>query len=91
MSDLFGSIDPDRLFLAAAMVLAACSILFGCAMALSIWALRGLKKQAHDEFQDPDPFFRPGSHNGLRVGPIPARTQETGKLASEMSRPGPSQ
>lgn len=81
--DFFGSIDPDRLVLAAMVVVAALSMVFGCLMAACIWALRGLHKD-RATIQEPDPFFAPGSHNGLRVGPIPARTR-----SSETSRPGP--
>lgn len=96
MSDLWGNLDPQKLVLLAMLIIALIVLLFGCAIALIVWALTGLSRLTDAEFQspDPDPFFEPGSHQGLRVGP--ARPLSWGNETaharpSETSRPGTSQ
>ncbi|MBO6893423.1 MAG: hypothetical protein JJ866_15880 [Roseibium sp.] len=85
MSDLWGALDPDRFLLLALLVCGLVTLLFGFTVALMIWALGGLKAGAEADLKslDPDPFCAPGSHEGLRVGPITTRAR-----LSETSQPG---
>lgn len=87
MNDLFAGIDANRLALAAFVVTAACLIVLSGAMAAGIYVLRGVRKTGSRQHRDPDPFFAPGSHQGLRVGPPTTRARSGRRTA----RPGTSQ
>lgn len=67
MSDLFGSIDPQRLALAAMVAGAFAALFCGSLAALMIWALSSLKRDADRQDQTPDPFSAPQRHEGLPI------------------------
>jgi hypothetical protein len=76
-ADIWAGLNPQKVILVAMVLVAALSLLSGAMIALMIWAYSGLRKD--DQKQNPDPYLEPGSHKGLRVGPItaPARLSET--------------
>jgi len=71
MSDFWRTIDPARVVALTMIGCAALSVALG-AVAAIIALLQDRKKAS---LPNPDPFLEPGSVEGLRAGPIPARAR----------------
>ncbi|WP_281932136.1 hypothetical protein [Roseibium album] len=69
-------------------VLGGAFLTFGIPFALVVLADARAEARARKRQQETDAFFAPGSHNGLRVGPIIQRVPKNPELHSETSRPG---
>lgn len=89
MSDLWGALDPQKVAALLTLAVAAAVLLLAAVTAFLLLA----RSRARTQPSDPDPFLEPGSHQGLKLGPLSSRVPITRarhmrELGGETSRPG---